>query len=953
MSGSSGSFGGGHGQDTFNPQSAPPLPSSAPAPWQQPSEVPKKKPSRRKTGASSPKRRCVSTACIACRKRKSKCDGAIPSCAACASVYGTECIYDPNSDHRRKGVYKDKMDSMKAPNSTLQILVEAILNGSEDEAFTIVKKMRSCDSLDMVAEQIMSNSLIGDDLVSDQSGDSDMGQYVGVQGERELARKMGELRLENGSVRFFGGTSHLIYTDAPTDSLNDEPDAEELMSGKDPITTWTRVTDDPKLITHLVDKYFNYHYPYFTTLSRSMFERDYRRGKASLARGGTVYCSSLLVNAMLALGCHFTDIPEAYAVPGDSRTKGDHFFNEAKRLIVENSEYEKPRLVTVQALALMSVREAGCAREARGWVYSGMSFRMAQDIGLNLEAESLEKDRMAEHEIDARRITFWGCFLFDKCWSNYLGRLPLIPQNSFNVAKCEVFPDEDSEMWRPFPDGGFEDSLAQPARTRAVALQLSKLCEISGDLLIFFYHPNHLGRSSGKAVELRKLSELHRRLEDWRKELPRELEPKEGQLPNVILMHMFFHLQYIHLFRPFLKYAPSASPLPSHVSPRRICTANAGAISKLMRLYKKFYNLRQICNIAVYMVHSACTIHLLNLPEKTARRDITHGLKHLEEIAEDWLCARRTLVILSVLARKWDCQLPEEATFVLRRADEKYGYYSPSEVPSPRSHVASSPASSDREPPAAHRGAAAPIQSPQVYSSSNMDHQRPAPQFFGVAFSDSPVGGMPSIGPTVHHAMGRRDFAAVPHPAMPPSSTGVEFGRPEALDYWNDPPLRVQTARQQPYRQQRQQQQQQDYRGVTPAPNGFSNPAQEPSTGAPSSTSSHMAPQTASMAGVNIGGSEYFLSDSARWQQSFEMWRQGGGGGGGNPPEAGAAGGAPLATFVPGQGIAAAGADADGGSSSLRSTPPQHQLWGDGGDGTGLDSLHLSLGNESYLPGLD
>ena len=61
---------------------------------------------------------------------------------------------------------------------------------------------------------------------------------------------------------------------------------------------------------------------------------------------------------------------------------------------------------------------------------------------------------------------------------------------------------------------------------------------------------------------------------------------------------MFFHLQYIHLFRPFLKYAPSASPLPSHVSPRRICTANASAISKLMRLYKKAYNLRQICNIA-------------------------------------------------------------------------------------------------------------------------------------------------------------------------------------------------------------------------------------------------------------------------------------------------------------------------------------------------------------------
>jgi hypothetical protein len=104
-----------------------------------------------------------------------------------------------------------------------------------------------------------------------------------------------------------------------------------------------------------------------------------------------------------------------------------------------------------------------------------------------------------------------------------------------------------------------------------------------------------------------------------------------------------------------------------------------------MRLYKKLYGLRQICNIAVYMVHSACTIHLLNLPERSARRDVIHGVKHLEEIADDWLCARRTLNILSVLARKWGCELPEDAAFVLKRADEKYGYYSTSEVPSPTS----------------------------------------------------------------------------------------------------------------------------------------------------------------------------------------------------------------------------------------------------------------------------
>ncbi|EOO03867.1 putative nitrogen assimilation transcription factor nit-4 protein [Phaeoacremonium minimum UCRPA7] len=504
-----------------------------------------RKKSRRGADPANQKRRCVSTACIACRKRKSKCDGALPSCAACASVYGTECIYDPNSDHRRKGVYREKIDSMKARSSTLQILIEAILNASEEDVPDIVKRIRTCDSLDIVAESILKEDFATEENELDNQEEEEYTTDQPFEGERELARKMGELRLENGSIRFIGGTSHLIYLGDPTGAPA-EPESDSLALNEDPITSWTTVTKDKPLIIHLMNMYFDWHYTYFTTLSKKLFYRDFFKGKPRSQPRTPVYCSSLLVNAMLALGCHFTSVSGAFAVPGDSRTKGDHFFAEAKRLIVDNDEYEKPRLVTVQALALMSVREAGCAREAKGWVYSGMSFRMAQDIGLNLNTDVItaDKEQMDDGEIDARRVTWWGCFLFDKCWSNYLGRLPQLPKNSYNVPKYDVFPDEDAELWSPYTDGGFDQSSKQPARTRAVGLQLSKLCEISSDLLLFFYHPNHIGRSSGKSVELKKLSELHRRLEDWRKELPKELEPKEGQLPNVILVqYVFTHWQ--------------------------------------------------------------------------------------------------------------------------------------------------------------------------------------------------------------------------------------------------------------------------------------------------------------------------------------------------------------------------------------------------------------------------
>ncbi len=136
---------------------------------------------------------------------------------------------------------------------------------------------------------------------------------------------------------------------------------------------------------------------------------------------------------------------------------------------------------------------------------------------------------------------------------------------------------------------------------------------------------------------------------------------------------MFFQLLFIHLFRPFLKYKQATSPLPAHVSPRKFLTHAASMISKLLRIYKRTHGLRQICNIVVYISHAACTVHLLNLPDKNAARDIVHGLKHLEEIGESWLCARRTLGILRLVARRWNIELPDEAEKTFLRAETKFG----------------------------------------------------------------------------------------------------------------------------------------------------------------------------------------------------------------------------------------------------------------------------------------
>jgi hypothetical protein len=314
-------------------------------------------------------------------------------------------------------VYR-KDDKLKTRNSTLEILVQAILNVPEEQVAGLVRQIRTCESLDTVAEAILENGTFDEDDDLLPSMDDITVDFPTF--ESQLSTKMGELRMEDGSARYIGGTSNLIFLgeiDPDFAAGSSAPLAEEYQHAESAIVSWTNVTNDPELIMHLLNMYFTWHYTYFTTLSKSLFFREFRMGCPSGPYRKTEYCTPLLVNAMLALGCHFTALPAGRENRDDAATAGDHFFKEAKRLIMANDEYEKPKLATVQALALMSVREAGCGREAKGWVYSGMSFRMACDLGLNLDSGSLPVARdsgLSEEEIDARRITFWGCFLFDK-----------------------------------------------------------------------------------------------------------------------------------------------------------------------------------------------------------------------------------------------------------------------------------------------------------------------------------------------------------------------------------------------------------------------------------------------------------------------------------------------------------------------------------------------------------
>ena len=166
---------------------------------------------------------------------------------------------------------------------------------------------------------------------------------------------------------------------------------------------WTRAMSDDVLIEHFLSLYFCWEYPIFATLSRQHFLADYRAGRRR-------YCSSLLVNAILAIGCSLSGMHETdIGTDSNRHVSGQQLFDEAGRLLAK--EDDTPQLTNVQALGILSIFELSCGNQHKSILYSGRSIRMAVEMGLHLDTLT---SQFPQIELEVRSATIWGAFALDK-----------------------------------------------------------------------------------------------------------------------------------------------------------------------------------------------------------------------------------------------------------------------------------------------------------------------------------------------------------------------------------------------------------------------------------------------------------------------------------------------------------------------------------------------------------
>lgn len=430
-------------------------------------------------------------------------------CATCTAVYKSDCYYDPESEGRRAkttaaGTKRDSSAvASRASNDNAEFLISSIRSLPETEVYDLIQHIRRDARLDIAAlaeSWRKTVTLPPSTPVEPQSLESDLSMLLGK-----------PAMTQSGESRYFGHTSgmSLVPEDENYTRTGVRPPSAERKT-----STWTNITQDIGFVERLLDLYFHWSHTFYVVFSRECFYKDFHNGREK-------YCSPLLVNAILAYACHFTDDPAGRTDASNFRTAGDAFFEEARRLLYED---ESPSLTTTQALCVMAMREPSAGRDSSGFMYMGRCMRMAIELGLHLNSPPALQ--LTPSEVEVRKVTFWGCFTvdtwvtcqqsmlrfadFSRVWSICVGRISQLPRAAITL---------DKPILEEHPEAYSGASQVPPgAVTSHIFLQeFSTLSELINDNNFMFFAPKERFTRS-------RLLDVHNKYKSWYKDLPQKLK---------------------------------------------------------------------------------------------------------------------------------------------------------------------------------------------------------------------------------------------------------------------------------------------------------------------------------------------------------------------------------------------------------------------------------------------
>ncbi|KAJ9425034.1 fungal-specific transcription factor domain-containing protein [Fusarium oxysporum] len=562
---------------------------------------------------TTPMGESIKISCERCRRRKIKCDRKRP-CSRCIKA-GTECILS-GSGEKQRPISKGYVQALEGQVASLELLLRklAVADSAERDEMLSEIALSPPASLDITQKSQIDHAKSNTDP-----------KVVAAQ------VRSGQLRRPRSShaTQFFGGTSAFHIHLSQEVSLSPDEITTHLESNSTPLmmnipeVSASSSPRDPSFVYAPHDEtsqtcmaaYFKYQYQFHMLIYREYFLRDYDVGSGR-------YYSDALLFAICSLGAMQLD---------DSRSVSDIFAHQAQQLIY--AALDSPELTTLQALALLGYREIGVGHTSKGWLFAGMAFRLAHEMGLHLDPNNWDAstEGASNRDTEILRRVYWAIFIADKQLSLYFGRPPALhPSESDvrNTIRLQYPPDWEGLLDTYICKGAsateFEDGVALVGSF----IYQAELCKIA-HLMITDLFENRRGNVDATVAAARS-RQIHVSL-------------TSVVQPSVLRMHMLFHTIMIILHRP-----------PSHMYEKQgiaesedveICYESLQAILRLMRTYSRHYRFRSLPLDFVQTLSTAAGTIMMkrffqgaSWEDSDIARSLSTVIDAMEEVQHTWPC---------------------------------------------------------------------------------------------------------------------------------------------------------------------------------------------------------------------------------------------------------------------------------------------------------------------------
>ncbi|KAK4162169.1 hypothetical protein QBC43DRAFT_88833 [Cladorrhinum sp. PSN259] len=550
--------------------------------------------------ARKKRRTATPAACGACRKRKSKCDGGRPKCSICRERM-TACEFDTNETETHTQALKRKYTELQSSKSAFEQVYAVLQTRPHKEAEEIFERIRrGADAGSVLRHVEHGDVLVQLSLIPEARYRYEfpyrpsMPQYLQHPNNPYLDSEVYEYALrsppKSQQQQALPGIADMLGFDDTRDQRDPYYKPYSTASVVHPLlesirpSRWTLISDNDVLMRRLIHDFFLYEYSWFTAVHIDYFLQD-------MANERPRFCSQLLVNAILSLGCLSHRGLHGRSEFWNPKNLGSQFLAEARRLFDDEVEAEQPlycpedpewehkhmdwefrRLTTIQAALIINVTHILNGQDKVGW----HSTLRAMDIANELELFRGPSQNINYDLKCMRDLTAWAFFTWQSLISYHYLKSPLLkepPQAS--LPDPAAFPNFYGELFIRYPLTTSRLPVYHGLLFKAKAEFWTILNELS--VLNF-------STSGTPSMPPQQIIAFYRKLRNWLDNLPQELTARKIVFPAQLKIHMHYNLVITDLLKPTLgqNWSDGGSPIKSLDEIQSESTLN---LETLVRIY--------------------------------------------------------------------------------------------------------------------------------------------------------------------------------------------------------------------------------------------------------------------------------------------------------------------------------------------------------------------------------